>query len=95
METVMGTPTVRSGIPPFTTRAAVTTAKRRLALNTFTVLASSLLAVYCSRTFDDTRLVVVYLIAAGIHLLSAVNMALRISVTGDLPGPDDGAPARA
>ncbi|MGH3330442.1 MAG: hypothetical protein ACRDPJ_03960 [Nocardioidaceae bacterium] len=84
------------GVRPFTTHAEVTTGKRRLALNTVTVLASVFLAVYCSRTFLDERLVAIYLVAAGIHLLSAVFMALRLSATPEPPHgePPTGTPSR-
>lgn len=72
---------------PFTSKADVSRARRRLAASLVMMVGAAVLAAYTSRTIGDQRTVTLYLIATGIHLVVALGTALRLSASEDLGQP--------
>ena len=73
---------------PYPTPAELAKGKRKVVLSLLVALGAVALSVVASRTVPDERLVVVYLLAGGLHFAAAVNASVRWSRTPDFPATD-------
>lgn len=75
------TTTTRFG--PYPTPAELAKGKRKAIVSLVVAVAAALLSVLASRTVDDGRLVVVYLVAGGLHFAACIAASVRWSRTPD------------
>jgi hypothetical protein len=68
---------------PYSTPAELAKGKRKAIVSLLVAVGAVLLSVVASRTVDDPRLVVVYLLAGGLHFAAAVSASVRWSRTPD------------
>jgi len=73
---------------PYATRAELDKGKRKAVLSLVVALAAVALAVVASRTVADERLVVVYLVAGGMHFAASLAASLRWSRTPEFDRAD-------
>lgn len=66
---------------PYATPDELLKGKRKAVLSLVIALAAVALAIVASRTVDQPRLVVVYLVAGGMHFAASVAASLRWSRT--------------
>ena len=79
------TPTAFS---PYRTRDELTKGKRKTVLSLLVAVAAMALAVVASRTVDDSRLVLFYLLAGALHFVACLGAAIRWSRTPDFEPAD-------
>jgi CHASE2 domain-containing sensor protein len=70
---------------PFETRHELARGKRRTIVYLVIAVLAVVLSVVASRTTDNVNLVVVYLVAAAMHLASSLAAAVRWSRTSAFP----------
>lgn len=80
--------TTPSRFGPYSTREELLKGKRKAALSLAIALAAVALAVFASRTVEDSRLVVVYLLAGGMHFAASVAASIRWSRTPEFDAVD-------
>lgn len=73
---------------PYATRDELGKGKRKAVLSLVIALAAVALAVVASRSMDDSRLVVVYLVAGGMHFSASVAASVRWSRTPEFERAD-------
>ena len=80
--------TTPSAFGPYATPAELAKGKRKAVLSLLVALGAVVLSVVASRTVADGRLVVVYLLAGGLHFAASVNASVRWSRTPDFDRTD-------
>ena len=73
---------------PYSTRDELLKGKRKTFLSLTIALVAVTLAVVASRAVDDSRLVVVYLVAGGMHFAASVAASVRWSRTPEFDPVD-------
>ena len=73
---------------PYPTRDELLKGKRKTFLSLAVALIAVTLAVVASRSVDDSRLVVVYLVAGGMHFAASVAASVRWSRTPEFEPVD-------
>ncbi|MGY2873576.1 hypothetical protein ACVW00_000766 [Marmoricola sp. URHA0025 HA25] len=73
---------------PYATRSELDRGKRKAVLSLVVALAAVALAIVASRTVDSPRLVVVYLVAGGMHFAASLAASVRWSRTPEFDPAD-------
>ena len=73
--------TTPNAFGPYDTPGELARGKRKAILSLAVAVAAVVLSVVASRTVDDGRLVLVYLLAGGLHLAASVCASIRWSRT--------------
>jgi hypothetical protein len=75
--------TTPNAFGPYSTPTELAKGKRKVVVSLLVAVGAVLLSVVASRTVDDGRLVVVYLLAGGLHFAAALSASVRWSRTPD------------
>ena len=75
--------TTPNAFGPYSTPTELAQGKRKAILSLLVAVGAVVLSVVASRTVDDGRLVVVYLLAGGLHFAAALSASVRWSRTPD------------
>lgn len=73
---------------PYANRAELDKGKRKAVLSLVVALGAIALAIVASRTVADPRLVVVYLVAGGMHFAASLAASVRWSRTPEFDAAD-------
>jgi hypothetical protein len=73
---------------PYPTRAELDKGKRKAMIGLAIAVSAVVLAVVASRTVGDLRLVVVYLVAGGMHFAASLAASVRWSRTPEFDRVD-------
>ena len=73
---------------PYATREELVKGKRKTFLSLTVALFALALAIIASRTVEDSRLVVVYLVAGGMHFAASVAASVRWARTPEFDHAD-------
>jgi hypoxanthine-guanine phosphoribosyltransferase len=73
---------------PYATREELLKGKRKAVLSLAIAVSAVALAILASRTVEDSRLVVVYLLAGGMHFAASVAASIRWSRTPEFDRAD-------
>lgn len=73
---------------PYSTRAELDKGKRKAVLSLVVAVGAVVLAVVASRTVADSRLVLVYLAAGGMHFAASLAASVRWSRTPEFDRAD-------
>jgi hypothetical protein len=73
---------------PYPTPAELAKGKRKALVSLVVAMGAVVLSVVASRTVADERLVVVYLLAGGLHFAASVAASVRWSRTPDFGAAD-------
>jgi len=80
--------TTPSRFGPYSTREELLKGKRKAVLSLAIALAAVALALYAAHAVEDSRLVVVYLLAGGMHFAASVAASIRWSRTSEFDPAD-------
>ena len=75
--------TTPNAFGPYATPSELAQGKRKVVISLLVAVGAVLLSVVASRTVDDGRLVLVYLVAGGLHFAAALSASVRWSRTPD------------
>lgn len=81
-------PSRRDAFAPYATDAELSRGRRRMLVYLAIAVAAAVLAMVAEREVGDSRLVTVYVVAAVMHLVSALAAAIRWSRTTALQPAD-------
>jgi hypothetical protein len=82
------TTTTPNPFGPYATRDELDKGKRKAVIGLVIALFAVALAIVASRTVEDSRLVVVYLIAGGMHFAASLAASVRWSRTPEFDRVD-------
>jgi len=83
MSNATQSPSGPNAFGPYETPRELAQGKRKALVSMLVTVAAVVLAVVASRTVADGRLVLVYLVAGGLHLAAGVTASVRWSRTPD------------
>ena len=75
--------TTPNAFGPYATPSELAKGQRKVVISLLVAVGAVLLSVVASRTVDDGRLVLVYLVAGGLHFAAALSASVRWSRTPD------------